>query len=67
MSIRCFQKRHLLEHKSGVVDEEYLARTSDPMARLGRKVTLTATEVGELISIVRQLGEYIFSELEKLP
>lgn len=64
---RCFQKRHLLEHKSGVVDEEYLAQSNDQSARLGRKIALTASEVEELISIVRRLGEHIFSEMENLP
>ena len=67
IAIRCFQKRHLLEHKSGVVDKEYLERTNDPTARLGRMISLTAQEVVELIDILRKLGMHIFSEMEKLP
>ena len=65
-AIRCFQKRHLLEHRSGVVDEEYLDRANDASARLGRKISLSASEVEELIDIVRNLGKHIFSEMEKL-
>lgn len=65
-TIRCFQKRHLLEHKSGVVDEEYLNKANDSSARLGRKISLTAHEVEELISIVRNLGGHIYSQMEKL-
>ena len=64
---RSFQKRHLLEHRSGVVDEEYLDRANDASARLGRKISLSASEVEELIDIVRNLGKHIFSEMETLP
>ena len=65
-AIRWFQKRHLLEHKSGVVDEEYLDKANDYSARLGRKISLTAHEVEELINIVRNLGGHIFYQMEKL-
>ena len=67
LAIRCFQKRHLLEHRSGVVDKEYLAKVKDPSARVGRKVRLSENEVRQLITVVRSLGSRIFSEMEKLP
>ncbi len=64
--IRCFQKRHVLEHKSGVVDEEYKAKTEDPKAIAGRKVSLSKNEVRCLIDVVRSLGAHIYTEMEKL-
>ena len=66
-AIRCFQKRHVLEHKSGVVDEEYKAKANDPQAIVGRKVNLSKDEVRRLIDAIRSLGAHIYAELEKLP
>ena len=67
MAIRCFQKRHLLEHKSGVVDEEYKSKAKDPQAIVGRKVRLSKDEVRLLIDAIRGLGAHIYAEMEKLP
>ena len=54
---RCFQKRHLLAHKMGVVDEDYLQATNDPAAVVGRKIQIGPDDVTRLCSVVRQLGE----------
>jgi len=37
---RIFQKRHLLAHRMGVVDEEYIQKANDPGAVAGRKIRL---------------------------
>jgi hypothetical protein len=37
---RIFQKRHLLAHKMGVVDEDYVKKANDPQAVLGRKISI---------------------------
>ena len=34
---RAFQKRHLLAHKMGVIDENYIQKANDPRAILGRR------------------------------
>lgn len=44
-AIRAFQKRHLLSHKMGVVDNEYVRKSDDAMAVIGRKVSISADEV----------------------
>ncbi len=67
MAIRCFQKRHVLEHNSGVIDDDYVKKANDPMAILGRKVVLTADEVRQLIHLVRRLGKHIVYQMEQLP
>lgn len=54
---RAFQKRHLIAHKMGVVDEAYMAATSDSHARVGRKIALDAPEVSAVLPLVRRLGE----------
>jgi hypothetical protein len=57
---RSFQKRHLLAHRMGVVDEEYIKKACDPSAVVGRKVALTAGEVSFLIGVVEKLGKRLF-------
>jgi hypothetical protein len=63
-AIRGFQKRHLITHKMGIVDAEYLSETRDPQAAVGRKVSLTPDEVKALIGIVQKLGTYLYQKLQ---
>lgn len=60
---RAFQKRHLVAHKMGVVDQAYLAATADPGAVLGRKVPVAAAEVGQLIQILTKLSAHLVAGL----
>ena len=66
LSVRCFQKRHLLAHNMGVVDERYAAATQDPNAVVGRKVTISQEEVGDLVAAVRRLGAALSQSLSPL-
>lgn len=59
VAIQAFQKRHLLSHKMGVVDNEYVRKSGDAMAVVGRKVSIHADEVRTLVKIVGKLGQYI--------
>ncbi len=59
-TFRYFQKRHLLAHKMGVVDEDYLQKTSDPAAVLGRKISVKPAEVSALMVTVEQLGRRLY-------
>jgi len=61
--IRCFQKRHLLAHKMGVVDEEYIQATGDHTAVLGRKSQVDSTEVRDLVVVLRSLGKQLSDSL----
>ncbi|MFO1512399.1 MAG: hypothetical protein U1F83_05715 [Verrucomicrobiota bacterium] len=60
---RCFEKRHLLAHKMGVVDEDYLLATNDYSAAVGRKVVIVATEVNKFGTLLLQLGERLSKQL----
>lgn len=64
---RCFQKRHLLAHKMGIVDDAYLKATGDPHATAGRKVPIRAEEVIALLKHIRSLGKFLKSELDSKP
>lgn len=61
---RCFQKRHLIAHKMGVVDEAYKKVANDPMAVVGRKVTINSDEVKQLIQLCVKIGEQIQKSLK---
>lgn len=63
MLIRCFQKRHLLSHRMGVVDETYMTATNDPEAVLGRKIRISAEEVKGLVQAVLVLGNFLSSAM----
>lgn len=58
---RAFQKRHLLAHKMGVIDEDYLRMANDRGAVLGHKITLSPMEVEACIVIVESLGRRLFA------
>jgi hypothetical protein len=62
--LKAFQKRHLLAHKMGVVDEDYLSVTGDSRAVLGRKISINAPEVRELVAHLKVLGSELFRLLE---
>jgi hypothetical protein len=64
---RCFQKRHLLAHKMGVVDEDYLHATNDPAGIVGRKIQIVPEEVKRLSAVVHQLAETLVSRLLAAP
>lgn len=66
-AIRCFQKRHLLAHKMGVIDDAYVQATNDQTAIVGRKVKITPEEVKRLVDVVRQLGGELAAQLVPPP
>lgn len=60
---RIFQKRHLLAHKMGVIDAEYVQKSSDPGAVVGRRVRVAEDEVSLAIILVEALGQRLFTGL----
>ena len=57
--VRLFQKRHVIAHKMGVVDQEYVDRTGDTNAIVGRKIVLRVFEVQQLADTLRSAAESI--------
>jgi len=56
-----FQKRHLLAHKMGVIDEEFIVKTGKDQSLIGRKVSITENDVRLLVSHLKVVVENIFS------
>lgn len=43
--IRLFQKRHVIAHRLGVMDEDYIVKSGDSTAVVGKKVPLSIAEI----------------------
>ncbi|MBI4529541.1 MAG: hypothetical protein HY695_37565 [Deltaproteobacteria bacterium] len=65
--LRCFQKRHLLAHKMGVIDQDYIDATRDTSAVVGRKIQIQPAEVRRLLTALRTIGEQSFDSLTRKP
>lgn len=65
-AVRAFQRRHLIAHKLGVVDQEYVAKSGDTRAVVGRKIGVDAEEVKALATIIRKLAPRMSESLEQL-
>lgn len=63
---RCFQKRHLLAHNMGVIDDAYVEKANDSTAIKGRKVSVQSREVDDLIVSIEKLGAYIVAQMQSL-
>jgi len=63
MACRIFQKRHLIAHKMGVIDAEYVQKANDTGAVVGRRIRVTSDEVAHAISLVETLGQRLFKIL----
>ncbi len=64
---RSFQKRHLLAHKMGVVDEAYIKATGEPAVQLGRRIVVNGQEIHALLRHMRVLGVRLYQMLEAKP
>lgn len=50
-----FQQRHLLAHTQGVVDDDYLRKTSDTRYKSGQRLVIKREAVTEALTLVEQL------------
>ena len=69
-ALMLFQKRHLIAHKLGVADQEYVDRSGDRDAVPGRKVRVSSNEVTELGDTLQTVAESLttqFTELATAP
>lgn len=60
---KCFQQRHLLQHKDGIVDRDYIDRSFDKTCSVGQRITIKATDILEYAAIVEKLGGIILGLL----
>ncbi|MBZ0213062.1 MAG: hypothetical protein K8H99_04610 [Nitrospirae bacterium] len=61
-----FQKRHVIAHRMGVIDQDYIDKSGDSTAVVGRKVALEAGSIKELVRVLHALGSALADEFDKL-
>ena len=54
--VRAFQKRHLIAHRMGVVDEDYVTKAADKEAIVGRRIRVSPEEVRNLLQLVGKVA-----------
>lgn len=54
-----FQRRHLLEHNNGMIDQRYLDKSGDTSYSLGQRIVIKETNARLLLNILRKLGSSI--------
>lgn len=50
-----FQRRHLLLHTEGLVDDKYLQRTNDSFYKLGQRIVVKENDISELLKLIRKV------------
>ena len=63
--VRCFQKRHLLAHRLGVIDQRYIDVSQDHSAVVGRKIRVESMEVRQLMEALLKIGSGLIAHLQK--
>jgi hypothetical protein len=61
-----FQKRHLLAHKMGIIDAEFLARARGSPVLLGRKVAISDSDVRILVQHLRAMATNLYGGVARL-
>lgn len=60
---RLFQKRHLIAHRNGIIDQEYITKAKDNSYTIGQRLVISEVNVLRLADILHTLS----NELKKLP
>ena len=63
---RIFNRRHLLVHKAGRVDEEYLRKTGDESVKLHQRIRVRSTEIARLSKLLRLCSSRLFKGFESI-
>lgn len=59
------QKRHILIHNGGLVDQEYLDKSGDTQARLDERISVRSREARRFLTDVRDLGMNMLDNIEE--
>lgn len=54
-----FQRRHLLQHREGIVDQAYLDKSSDSAYSLGQRIVVSPNDVQRLADLTEKLAEHL--------
>jgi hypothetical protein len=63
---KMFNRRHILTHNAGRVDQEYLDRTSDTGVRLHQKIVVQSREIARLLPLLKAMATNLFHGYESI-
>jgi hypothetical protein len=61
---KMIQRRHILIHNGGIVDQEYLELSGDTAARLNERIGIDSNEAKRFIDNVRRMAENLLDNVE---
>ena len=61
---KMFQRRHILIHNGGVVDQDYLDQSADTDVRLGERIRIRSKEAKRFIRDVSMMGMNLLDNIE---
>lgn len=56
---RIFQMRHLLAHRNGIVDQEYIDKSGDTTYSVGQRLVVKETTVAQFVELLGKIGQDI--------
>jgi hypothetical protein len=63
---RMFNRRHVLTHNGGRIDQKYLENTNDKSVRLNQKIIVGSSEIRRLIPLLRTCAQNLFQSFESI-
>lgn len=57
-----YQRRHLLSHKEGFVDDQYISNSGDNSYKVGQRIVVKEADVIEMVALVKELSNNIRAE-----
>src|SRR6266496_2254348 len=61
-----FMRRHVLAHRGGVIDQQYLQETGESGHLLGRRISISAADVERLAQTALDLGCWLIENLHSI-
>jgi hypothetical protein len=61
--VRLVQARHLLAHRDGLVDVDYVARSGDARYKVGQRLIVSAAEVRRMAVLVEKLAAGVTADV----
>ena len=52
-----FQRRHLIEHNNGIVDQKYIDKSGDCSYAIGQRLVVKENDAYSLLQIIKKLGK----------
>ncbi len=61
-----FQRRHILEHRGGIADDEYITKSGDTSVKVGQRVRIRSSNAENLLTLIREMSNNLFTEWESI-